>query len=286
MRGSAPLRSTRSSVGQPARSRGAGGATVRTPSSAASATGGTGEARMHGAPCRRALSSSTSTALYVGALSSRYDASCASSTTAAASRGTGAQAPARLPTTTGQPARASSQVLVAGQPRRMSRAVSRSAQPVDGTNTTTAPSRARVPGSPTTESTRSIRSVAGGRRTTVASGRASAPSHSSPAASSRDPPPGAGRGGAFGRARTMTDGDAACTKKDAGPAHRHDAHSASSTTSGGGPQPSHDLSGSKSMPSGVSTSASTTQPRTLRPWSGTRTRVPTRTSSVQRAGTA
>ena len=47
-------------------------------------------------------------------------------------------AAARLPTTTGQPARASAQSVVAGTPRRTKRPTSRSAHPVEGTSTSDA----------------------------------------------------------------------------------------------------------------------------------------------------
>ncbi len=92
--------------------------------------------------------------------------------------------------------------------------------------------------------------------------------------------------GTAGSARTIASGDAVRRKKEAGPAQRQAAQSASSTRPGGGPQPSHDFSGSRSTPGGGSTASSTTQPRTLRPCNGMRTRVPTTTSSVHPAGTA
>ena len=193
LRGSAPRRSTRSRTGQPARSWGRDGATVRRSVRAASATGGTGEATTQGASSRRARSISTSSALYVGALSSRYAASCASSRTTAARRGTGDQAAARLPTTTGQPARACSQVVAVGQPRRSSRPVRRSAQPDDGTRTSTLPWRARTAASPTTASTRSIGSVSGGWRTTVTP--ACARSRSTSRGDGGAPRSGSGHGG-------------------------------------------------------------------------------------------
>ncbi len=92
--------------------------------------------------------------------------------------------------------------------------------------------------------------------------------------------------GTAGSARTMASGDAVPKKNEAGPAHRQAAHSASSTTAGGGPQPSHDFNGRTLTPAGASTASSTTQPRTLRPWRGMRTRVPTVMSWSQPAGTA
>ena len=88
----------------------------------------------------------------------------------------------------------------------------------------------------------------------------------------------AGNVGGTGRARTTAGGDATRKKNDCGPAQRHAAQSPRSTSSGGGPQPSHDFSGRTSTPSSDGAPSATTQPRTLRPCSGTRTRVPTRTS--------
>ena len=84
----------------------------------------------------------------------------------------------------------------------------------------------------------------------------------------------------------MVSGDTLRRKNEAGPAQRQAAHSARSTRAGGGPQPNHDFSGRTSTPSGVPASSSTTQPRTVRPWKGARTRVPTCTSSLHPAGTA
>jgi hypothetical protein len=83
----------------------------------------------------------------------------------------------------------------------------------------------------------------------------------------------------------MTFGEAAWRKVASGPAQRQAAHPATSTRDAGGPQPSHDFSGRTSRPSVGGTSSSTTQPRTVRPCSGTRTRVPTTTGSVHDAGT-
>ena len=92
--------------------------------------------------------------------------------------------------------------------------------------------------------------------------------------------------GGSGRARTIVGGDATPKKNASGPAQRQAAQRARSTTAGGGPQPSHDFAGSNPTPSGGSASSSTTQPRTVRPCSGTRTRVPIPTSCDQLGGTA
>ncbi len=84
----------------------------------------------------------------------------------------------------------------------------------------------------------------------------------------------------------MAAGEAIRRKNEAGPAQRHAAHSASSTSAGGGPHPNHDLRGRTSTSAGVPTSSSTTQPRTVRPWKGARTLVPICTGSRHAAGTA
>ena len=129
--------------------------------------------------------------------------------------------------------------------------------------------------------------MAGGRRTTVAPGATSASCQGEAGAS------GAAGGGPSGRAggggasvRTIVAGEAVPKKEEAGPAQRQAAQSATSTTDGGGPQPSHDLRGSTWRPSTSATASSTTQPRTLRPCSGARTRVPTTTGCSQLLGTA
>ena len=83
-----------------------------------------------------------------------------------------------------------------------------------------------------------------------------------------------GHGGAAGSAVTTRGGDAVASSLDHGPAHRHAAHSHSSTTDGGGPWPSRRAIGLSPVRSARSATP-TTQPRTLRPCSDTRTRSPT-----------
>ena len=68
VRGSAPRRSTRSRKAQPLRSPAPGAVSTV---AGGSVTGGTGDTSRHAASSRRARSTTTSTALYVGALSSR-----------------------------------------------------------------------------------------------------------------------------------------------------------------------------------------------------------------------
>ncbi len=116
--------------------------------------------------------------------------------------------------------------------------------------------------------------MAGGRRTTVGWAASKASCHGWPGPV-EPTGPGAGEGGTRGSARTMVPGEAVPRKKEPGPAQRQAAQSARSTAAGGGPQPSHDLRGNSWRPS--ATASSTTQPRTLRPCRGTRTRVPTTT---------
>ncbi len=77
---------------------------------------------------------------------------------------------------------------------------------------------------------------------------------------------------------TTLGGDAARSSNGSGPAQRHAAHRHSSTTSGGGPADTTLASGrSSDLRASGSTPSATTQPRTRRPCSGTRTIVPTRT---------
>jgi hypothetical protein len=70
-----------------------------------------------------------------------------------------------------------------------------------------------------------------------------------------------------------------------GPAHRHAAHSAIATTDGGGPWPLEADRGFAETPAGGSTSSSTTQAPTRRPWSSTRTLLPIRISGSRAVGT-
>ena len=133
------------------------------------------------------------------------------------------------------------------------------------------PPRARTVGSATTDRTRSIGSVTGGWRTTV-----TPPSRQVEVAGRRvgrsEVGPGRGRGQRAhdGRRATRCGGRTRPDRPSARPPSRP-----ASTSAGGGPQPSHDFSGSTATPAGVPTSSSTTQPRTVRPWKGARTRVPT-----------
>ena len=207
--------------------------------------------------------------------------------TAAAGRGTGAHAPARLPTTTGHPARASSHEPVAGQP----------APPQPGREPLRPPDRrdqhdgAAVPGAHgriVDDGEHEVDQV-GDRRQAHHRGtrlvEAQIPAGGERRGAALGPRRAAALRGGAGGARTTVAGEATRRKNDAGPAQRHAAQSASSTSAGGGPQPSHDLRGRRSTPGCVATSASTTQPRTDRPWSGTRTRLPTRTSWSHSGGT-
>ena len=106
VRGSSARRSTTSTNGQPRRSTGRGVVITSIPSDMA--TGGQGVTKATTARSRRPRSRRTSTADQVGARSSRYASSWASSTMAARSSGTGAQAADRVPTTTWRPVAARS----------------------------------------------------------------------------------------------------------------------------------------------------------------------------------
>lgn len=227
----------------------------------------------------------TSTADQVGARSSRWASSWASSTTAALSRPTGAQEAARVPTTTLPPDRAaahSSGRRATGTPTDRNRATRCSARLRAAVTT-------RTPSGPvrwTSSNTTNVLSSAGARRTTDGPSTARAAS-----TRSTDPPPGeAGRpspgpDGAAGRTRTTRGGDAVPRNDDVGPAQRHAAQSASATTAGGGPIPLQAARSTGWTPGSGTTSASTTQAPTRRPCSGIRTRDPTSTESASAAGT-
>ena len=84
---------------------------------------------------------------------------------------------------------------------------------------------------------------------------------------------------------TTRGGDAVPRNDDSGPAHRQDAHSARATTRGGGPSPLDRAIGLGSTPAGGTTSSSTTQAPTRRPWRSMRTRLPTRMDGDRGSGT-
>ena len=130
-----------------------------------------------------------------------------------------------------------------------------------------------------------VASSAGANRSTAGPGAARAASTSATA-----PPPGeSGRSRetplAGGSCRTTRGGDALPRNAESGPAHRHDAHSASSTTGAGGPMPLERAIGFGSTPSVGATSTSTTQAPTRRPCRSIRTRLPTPTASESEGGT-
>ncbi len=70
-----------------------------------------------------------------------------------------------------------------------------------------------------------------------------------------------------------------------GPAQRHAIQSASATTSADGPSDATASSSSRRSVVSGATSSATTQPRTRRPCSGTRTIAPTCTSDASGSGT-
>ncbi len=184
-------------------------------------------------------------------------------------------------------------------PRRTSRAESRSAQPVAGTRTRTLPASGTPEAVLTTESTRSIGSVAGGIRTIAAPPCAQTSSHS-------DDHPGDHPGGGTATAGIGDDvaGDGP-GKRGVLPAANgrqwpRVTRSARRTIAGRpsatrptpsgrrrwaeGPSRARTLSGRTSTPSGAAASSATTHPRTLRPCNGTRTRVPMPTSWDHESG--
>ena len=202
---------------------------------------GHGDTSAHGAPSRRARSATTTHAAHVGARSSWYASSWASSTTAAASRGTGAKAAARVPTATQPPDRAPCPVVgeqrrspppppAVGAPRRRRRC-----RP--GTSTSapaSSPARRRRRAASKTTGHGSLPGPEPDHR-----GAAVEPGR--PGRCAVDGRARAGHGlsrrGAAGTERTASGDDAVRRNVDTGPAQRHAAHVATSSTAGGGPQP-------------------------------------------------
>ena len=189
----------------------------------------------------------------------------------------------------GHPAAASAQSPVARQPRRASRARSRSAQPRFGTSTrsgsdSVAGHAPRRSGGGRCRAGRG--EGPGGRDDPVPPPRG--PSSSSATGAAGGPGAGADRGGAGrspGSESTTRSGEAVVRSGASGPAQRQAAHSASATTLAGGPSPDSLASGLSARPGVAATSSSTTQPPTRRPCSSMRTRVPTATASAHRSGT-
>ncbi len=199
-------------------------------------------------------------------------------------RPSGAQAAARVPTVTTPPFAATAHPSgnsATGWPAPPMRAATCSALRREGasTRTSSGPIRCRV------SSTTRFASSAGANRSTAGPGAARAASTSATA-----PPPGeSGRSRemppAGGSSRTTRGGDALPRNAESGPAHRHEAHSASSTTCVGGPRPLERAIGFGSTPAVGATSTSTTQAPTRRPCRSIRTRLPTPTASESEGGT-
>jgi hypothetical protein len=187
----------------------------------------------------------------------------------------GAHAAALVPTTTVPPLRAAGQPSgssVTGTRAAPSRATTCSARDLDGAMTSTPSAPIRC----TSSSTRRPASRAGARRITEAS---DSPANAASTSPTLPPPgegvasPGVGRLGSDPR-RTTRPGDAVPRNDATGPAQRHAAHTARSRTEGGGPRPLAPVRSFGVTPGGASTLSATTQPPTLRPWRGMRTRDP------------
>jgi hypothetical protein len=91
--------------------------------------------------------------------------------------------------------------------------------------------------------------------------------------------------GNLGNVATDLLAEAAFMKAETGPAQRQAAHRESVITEDGGPHPVTESMGTRTTPSGDTTSVSTTQAFTRRPCNVTRTWVPIRTRSSSEAGT-
>ncbi len=261
--GGSGRRSTTSMTGHPLRSSVRDG-TMSGPFARASSDG-QGDVSTHGTPARRARSTATSRAFHVGARSSWYASSPSSTTSTAPSCGRGAQAPARAPTATQPPAAARAHswgTRATRCPSPRSRAARKAAAESDGARTRASPCAAAAMATGST-------SPAGGIRMTVT------PGARVPARSAR---PGSGS------ARTARGGDAVPSSCAGRPAHRHAAHRAREITSAGGPQPVTLARGCSGRSVAASPGRPTTHPPMRRPWSGTRTIVPTRTSPARWSG--
>ena len=276
--GSSRLRSTTSTIGQPAALVVDRRPPQRSPTAARPPTVGHGDTSTTGTPARRARSMTTSRACHVGLRSSCSASSCSSRTTTAASRGHGAHAAARAPMTTSTPAAASAQSCGHDghrQPGRVAAAWRRSC-PVDRRHDDEHGTEPRPP--PPARAAR----------------RRSAASRSTP------PPPPSRRAG-VGMYRL--DGDVRCVARAAGrrrrgglaatrngrrrpAAQRTDAQRARSISSAVGPTRADlgdrpQLRSTRRQSVGIEVDDPAAD---APPWSGTRTIVPTSTSRRQFVG--
>jgi hypothetical protein len=204
--------------------------------------------------------------------------SCSSTTTAAARSGQGAHAAERVPTTTSTPAAASGQssgTTATDKPARRRRVAINCAVPCSGTTTSAGPNAtaARIVG---------ITSTRGGSRSTP------------PAPAKRSRVAGETGDGfmpvrrRWGRVTTARPGEAVTRNgRIRLAAQRIEAHSASPNNSAAGPWPvtlAIGFSDSIVRPSLGSAATAATQPPIRRPWSSTRTTVPTRTCADSSGG--
>ncbi len=268
--GSSRPRSTTSTNGQPARSSSIAGRRRRSPTAASPATVGHGDTSSTSAPARRARSTATSRACHVGLRSSCSASSCSSTTTTVARSGHGAHAAARAPITTSTPPAAaahSSGTIATVSPARRSRIASSRARLFDGTTTSDGPcanAAART----------GITSSVGGRRSMPPPDRSRSAAPSWTGAIGRV----VRRGG--GNPATLVGGLAVTRNGRSRVApQRTAAHRARSISSGPGPRELTWAIGRSAVVGPPRGSSSTTQPRTRRPCSGTRTIEPIRTSS-------
>ena len=243
------------------------------PRPTSASTVGAGVSTRSAAPARRARSTATSRAFQVGARSSSSASSPSSSTTTAARSGTGAHTAARPPITTHAPARARSHVRGADRVGMFRAEASRPRVPASLADATATCAARAADGSITTvEPSGASRHVDRARAAAISvaarspcSGRAGV--HRLPRPRPRRP------------AATTFGGDAARRKRRqrARPSPRRPATQRDDV--GRRPAPTRPPAPrAASVASGCATSASSTQPRTRRPCSGTRTIVPTRTA--------
>jgi hypothetical protein len=217
-------------------------------------------------------------ACQVGLRSFCRASSCSSSTTAAARSRHGAHAAVRVPITTSTPPAAAAQssgTTATESPARRSRVARSATVSCSGATTSVGPrpTAARIVG---------ITSTRGARRSTP------------PPAAKRSLVAGDAGAGVIpvrrsgGRRTTARCGDAVTRNgRMRRPAHRTEAHSASSNRSAAGPCPvtlAIGFSVSTGRPSLVPAETEATQPPMRRPWSSTRTIEPTSTTAARSAG--
>ena len=283
LRGSAPRRSTRSRTGQPARSCGRDGATVRKSWCRGQrhrrhGRGDECRARPRDGPARSTTSRRCRSGRSPPGRRRRAHR---------ASRLRPAGAPGTRPRPGSRPPRASPPGPVPTRRRRDNRA-----EPVAPSNARPSPKTGRGPARSRHGCARRDPRRPTARGRSGRSAEVDAP-RSPPAARDR----GRGRSAALARQRgratrvawaataRWSPGRRSAGRTRPGPPSARPPTRPAPPRRAAAPIPTTTSEGGRPTPAGVPTSSSTTQPRTVRPWNGARTRVPTCTSSRQPGGT-